>query len=247
MKRLMLSISMLAVCFITMSSFAEAQFNYGGGVSIAGGSAQGTGNWKDDPMGMTTIDWDVSWSGSGLVHYSYTFEVAHHNISHLSLELSDSFTAADITNITINGNSSDDYSIGSFTGGDAPYNTMPGDMYGIKFNMPSNTLLATIAFDSTRMPTWGDIYARCGVRIEHTLPKTDPEWKQWNSAWNTGFADGESSGAGYDPIVAASSGSYQNHILVPDSVAVVPEPVSSVLFIFGASMFAGRKYIKRRK
>jgi hypothetical protein len=250
MKRLMLAISILALCFFAMSSFAEAQFTYSGGISIAGtpdGYTQGTGNWNDDPMGMTTIDWDVSWDGAGLVHYSYTFEVAHHNISHLSLELSNSFTSSDITNVTINGNSSADYSIGSFTGGDVPYNTMPGDMYGIKFNMPADTLSATIEFDSTRLPEWGDFYARCGVRIEHTLPKTDPLWKQWNSAWNTGFADGETAGAGNDPIYAASSGSYQNHILTPNSVAVVPEPVSSVLFVVGAAMITGRKFMKRRK
>ena len=106
MKRLILSTSILAISLLVMSSFAEAQFNYSGGISIAGtpnGYTQGTGNWNDDPMGMTTMNWDVSWSGSGLVHYSYTFEVAHHDISHLSLELSNSFTAADITNVTING------------------------------------------------------------------------------------------------------------------------------------------------
>ncbi|RJR16421.1 MAG: hypothetical protein C4581_10030 [Nitrospiraceae bacterium] len=247
MKRFMLTISIVALCIFAMSSWAEAQFNYSGGISIAGGSALGTGNWNDNPMGKTNMSWDVSWDGTGLVHYSYTFEVAHHDISHLSLELSDSFSATDITNVTINGNASSDYSIGNFTGGTAPYNTMPGDMYGVKFDMPSNTLLATIAFDSTRMPTWGDIYARCGVRVEHTLPKTDPAWKQWNSAWNAGFSNGETSGTGNDPILAAGNGPYLNHVLVPDSVAVVPEPVSSALFVIGATMFAGRKYIKRRR
>lgn len=248
MKRLILTVCFFAVCLFALSSLAEAQFNYSGGISLSGtpnGSLQGTGDWND--MGPTAMNWDVSWSGSGLVHYSYTFEVAHHDISHLSLELSNSFTAADITNVTLNGNSTSNYSIGTFTGGDVPFNTMPGDMYGIKFVIPSNTLSATIAFDSTRLPEWGDFYARCGTRIEHTLPKTDPQWKQWNSAWNTGFATGETAGAGNDPIVAASSGSYQNHILTPDSAAVVPEPVSSTLFVIGSIFLAGRRLIKKRK
>ncbi|MEW6599805.1 MAG: hypothetical protein AB1499_02430 [Nitrospirota bacterium] len=248
MKRLLVTFSLVFLCIIGMFSVANAQFDYSGSISIAGtanGYMDGTGNWKDDPRNKTILSWDVSWNGTGLVHYSYTFEVAHHNISHLSLELSDSFGASDITDVTINGNSTSDYSLGYFTGGEVPYNTMPGDMYGIKFNMPADTLLATISFYSTRLPTWGDIYARCGVRIEHELPKTDPAWKEWNSAWNAGFATDETSGSGNDPIVAASSGSYQNHILTPDSMAVVPEPVSSVLFLMGGVLFGGRRFMKR--
>jgi hypothetical protein len=241
-------ISFLALCLFALSSFAEAQFNYSGSISLNGSSdgyLQGTGDWND--MGPTSLSWDVSWSGSGLVHYSYTFDVAHHDISHLSLELSDTFTASDISNVTINGNSTSNYSLGSFTGGNVPFNTMPGDMYGIKFSVPSGSLTATITFDSTRLPEWGDFYARCGVRLEHTLDPSDPNWKQWNSAWNTGFATGETAGAGNDPSVATGSGSYQNHILTPNSVAVVPEPVSSMLFVVGSVFLAGRRLIKKKK
>src|SRR4030067_3387374 len=96
---------------------------------------------------------------------------------------------------------------------------MPGDMYGVKFSLGSGTLSAHIEFDSTRMPEWGDFYARCGVLVQHELPKTDPNWKEWNSAWNNGFASGETAGADNDPVVLASSGSYSDHLFMPDSVA----------------------------
>jgi len=219
------------------------------------GFLTGTGSWSG--TGPTTLSWSVQWNGiSSTAHYDYTFTVNQHDISFFLLEVSDSFDTAnssDISNLYVTGtggvytlNNTQTYSPGN------PYYTMPGGITAIKFdgfdNTSQSTTTLSISFDSTRMPEWGDFYARCGVRTEHTSGE-----KPWNSAWNTGFISGETAGAGNDAIAL-------NHLLVPNTaplsggafsysgtLVLVPEPVSTVLFIMGGGLLAGRRYFRRER
>jgi hypothetical protein len=107
------------------------------------------------------------------------------------------------------------YEINYYDGGDPSIETMPGDMYGIKFDVDDlDATTIIIEFDSTSMPEWGDFYARCGSRPEHEDGSVI-----WNSAWNGGFESepAETAGAGNDPTDPVSNESYLNHILVPDT------------------------------
>ncbi|MBC8414432.1 PEP-CTERM sorting domain-containing protein [bacterium] len=142
---------------------------------------------------------------------------------------------------------------------------MPEDIYGVKIDdftacAPgepcSNSV--TVSFDSDRLPTWGDFYARCGIRTVH-----EDGLKEWNSAYNTGFTGDDNTAIldDTDPTGSVESGSLGNHILTPDGVAagsgvsgftysgevaVAPEPASTALFIAGA-VFLGGRYIRKKR
>lgn len=252
-----------AVLLIAVFSFiftppASAQFDYSGSLNLTGNGANGTlvgnptsGGWGDTSLTpLTTLSWNVTWDGSGLVHYEYTFSHPSHDTSFFILETSSNFTGSDFSNLTVT--APGEGSIGYTTDEIQTYPTsasnrpgMPDSIYGLKIEMDEaggnndQRTTFTIAFDSTRLPQWGDFYARCGVREGH---QNDPQ--TFNYAYNTGFVSGEPNYP--EPLqVAAGDGSVASHLLVPDTV--VPEPVSSTLFVVGGGLLAGRRFMKKRK
>ncbi len=166
----------------------------------------------------------------GSVHYLYTFTHSEHDASNLILEVSDNFTIADITQI-----SGDltwaDVEVGTYFDTGNSNQGMPGTVYGIKFDASSSytdngdgTITETYEFESKRLPTWGDFYARCGIHPD--LPEGHGTW---DAAWNTGFLSGE--------ITHANDLNDGFHIAVPDTV--VPEPSTGLLLAAGLIGLAG--------
>ncbi len=138
-----------------------------GSLSGGGGGISATGDWDSSE---TVFEWEVTDNGDGTWHYWYQYTAANKDLSHLILEVSETFTI-------------DDY-----IGDDSPelrtyYSTepsnplMPADVYGLKFeDFSEGTMMWVVEFDSPRDPVWGDFYAVNGKKPGATV-----------AAWNTGF------------------------------------------------------------
>jgi hypothetical protein len=195
----------------TYTGMLASDFNSGNSMG-ADGLILGNDGWVEQEQPLT-LRWNVSYDGS-LWHYEYTFNELglQGGLSHMILEVCDSFTADDVINPSNSFEGPDEY------GPSNPSNpSIPGNIWGVKFD--SNGDAVVLSFDSTRSPIWGDFYAKDG--------------SVGGAAWNAGFTNPDT-----DPIVAASNGSVDSHLLVPDTATgpVVPSPAA--LFLGGLGTVA---------
>jgi hypothetical protein len=204
-----IAIAGMAAMIILASSLASA---FSGSLISTDLSILGTGNWIT--TGPTEIQWNVVQNPDASWHYAYVFSHPKGATSHLILETSLDFTLSDLLN-----------PIGDFGGtrvgwwgsqGSSNPN-IPDDVYGIKFDEASGNT-TSIEFDSFRAPKWGDFYSKDGLSGGYGQ----------NSAWNAGFTAGDT-----DPLDPAGDGSVENHLLVPDTRTVIPEP--GTLLLLGAA------------
>lgn len=161
------------------------------------------------------IGWNVTQSGSTF-HYAYHVSGVNDtnlakNLSHILFQVSPNFTASDIFNVT--GATLWYDSPGTYNPGTSNPN-MPNSLYSVKFGDFVNPANATIEFDSTRAPIWGDFYTKDGTfkvgNVHYDV-----------TAWNSGFGGVEGAKIG-----------------VPDT-ATAPIPGSLVLLGSGLlGMFA---------
>lgn len=193
----------LAASAIAMSVFAADVYVQpgdwsGSRTTLLANQLLGTGNWSGSGLGAR-VAWVISLSGD-IYTYEYTFSNGyggplHHDLSHVILSVSSSFTADDIWNVTGAGLESDSPKVQEIFQGNP---NMPQSVYALRFECPDSTTGPIIlSFQTRRAPVWGDVYLKGGLN---------------DSAWNTGF--------GLQPLA-----NYEGWIARPDTVDVIPEPV----------------------
>jgi len=179
----------------------------GDGLAFPGG-----GPWAD-----ATLEWSVTHNGSRWV-YEYTFS-DHGNgnqlrdVSHVIIEVSETFTLGNImAGTTIDGEGPKTYT----TNRSNP--EMPNDIWGIKWDVNTDTTEYSWTIISDRMPMWGDFYAKGGGDTV---------------AYNMMF--------GTDTSAAIGNGNAGGWVLVPDTTTV-PIPSTAYLLGFGVvGLMLGRR------
>lgn len=216
------SLGLTLIIALTCCAVTHANI-YEGSLSSADGGLLGTGIWVNNSgkPGWTpaVFAWEVTMNPDYTWHYEYTVSVTKGAVSHFIIATSDTFEESDIFNA--NGNFTK-YILGVFSdeGGGNP--NIPGHIRGIKFD-DTWGLVMVISFDSTRVPVWGNFYAKDGNAGGSI-----------NTAWNSNF------GAPV-PVTPPSEGPQDGFVIVPDSVSV-PEPA---MFIFLA--LGGIACLRRRR
>ena len=219
-------LGLLAVVLLLSASaqvFA-APIGYTG--SLTGSDIHGTGVWVDqlllpaDELPSWTapsITWTITLNPDLSWHYDYTLSIYKKDISHLTLEVSPTFSGSNVRNASWPGGSIEVQDYGPDDGNSNP--GMPGTFHGLKFDNASGTNLH-VYFDSDRAPVWGDFYAKGGK-----------SGSVFNAVWNAGFGNPDT-----DPSVPPGGGSLDGHLLVPDSRSYPPVPEPSSLAALGIGL-----------
>ncbi len=177
------------------------------------------------------ISWNISQDiTSNLWTYEYTLNATRKEVSHFIIEVSDSTSQSDFSNLSANGTP---LTFGSNLEGPDFFGNKPGNsdpdypsstnMYGIKFD--TGGLPATYQLTTNRSPVWGNFYAKGGK-----------DSGQFVRAYNSALAIGNFNSDGKIDFVVR-----------PNGTPIVPEPVSSVLFLSGSAALGFRSFLKRKK
>lgn len=194
-----------------------------------------------------TIEWWVTDGDPSYPGYpwKYTYRFRHNGtqaaISHIIIEASEGIALSDIAGLSTNVEIT---SIGLQTVLAGNPN-MPEDIIGIRFRPKTpGTMDLTWTFFSNREPVWGDFYARCGGMmggINYAI-----NYNRDVGGVELGFLDPNNNDTirdDPDPSAPPANGSFQYHILRPNSYAqaVIPEPTTVVLLGLGLVAVARRR------
>lgn len=153
LKFAMLALS-VAIVILPINVWA---FTYSGSLDTTGsdGGLTGTGSWTTDVTFSWTVD---NTTNSGCWTYFYTFSANQKDLSHIIIEVSESFDTSDIVSTT------DPSQIELGTHGNQGSSTpnIPEQLYGIKWEPESDSIPFKITLVTARDPVWGDFYAKSG-------------------------------------------------------------------------------------
>lgn len=198
-QRQVVGSTVVAVALALVSSaFADQYTGFLAGKS----DLYGAGGWAPTDT-MPTLSWtvtdtgEINAAGNILWEYDYIWKVMNKDISHILIEVTPNSSTADFdVTYTSEGVTYETFDTWGTQGTSNP--GIPATLYGIKFEV-NNVLFAQFTFLTDHAPVWGDFYSKDGNNEPMTY------------AYNLGFKPNDT-----DPLVPASNGSIDQHILRPD-------------------------------
>lgn len=149
--KLLLAVLLVAAYVIT----APAATVYNTQAPLTGSTTlAGYGNWANP-----VLSWNITPQDNGTYLYEYSFSHGGADLSHLVLEFSPN-CGDDPTCITRANHNPDGPR--TYTAYTQPNFEMPADIFGVKFDGFGDESPNTFSFYSSRIPVYGDMYARDG-------------------------------------------------------------------------------------
>jgi hypothetical protein len=204
----------LAVTSASASVIASGSLSSATGGIITGGSYATHG---------FVLQWTVVDNGNSTWTYTYDFfradgsPVSMPGVSHMTIELSDNFTLADLIGV---GPTVQDTILGTFSGGPGDPGWPGGSMFGGKFETTSDPL--SLSITTTRLPMWGSFYVKGGST---------------SFAYNADFLAVAANRHDYWDVPVDGSGNPLDLVLVPN---MIPTPGALALLGVGG-LLAGRR------
>jgi hypothetical protein len=225
------AVCLIGVAFLASPVFADL-YLYNDSLKWSEGGLYATGTWAST---TTEIAWTVEEStvDPALWHYEYTFTVPVKALSHIVIEVSETFKSDDFVNLVTEGLNGPYLLL--WKAGTSGNEYLPVDLYGLKFEgFDSAATSWTIAFDTRRAPMWGNFYAKDGAIKDWT---TNPPTNVPIYAYNTDIR--------MNPDDFDRYAEYTDtfHMAVPDTRVPVPAAVLLGMLGLGAAGLKLRRFV----
>jgi hypothetical protein len=197
-----------------------------------------TAAWSEDATFSWTVD---NTTNAGFWTFDYTWMTSEKQLSHIIIEVSDNFTEDNIF-----GQTTSPYELGTFGTQGNSNPGIPGDIYGLKFNLDPAATVFNFTIVTDRAPMWGNMYAKDGVDRGTDV-----------YAYNTGFSELRPDFDISDPQAGPVFGNFA-WALVPDTftngdngggggVILDPIPEPSTIVLLGAGLLGLGLWHRKRK